>query len=350
MKNILSVVLFFLAAWLSAGEKEILICTAAGASAEIKKAAGTLADSLPLKALRKCGAAVDTVTQADSASLLSKEQFKTAAYNTLVIVGLKVQDPLLTKCWGHQAAIDTGKKQFYRLGYGTLSGDIGYVECDWNPFLYSNAVRTNKFTTLCIKISGTSEKGVLMAIEAFKKGLLNGIVTDGNIQREKQTLLDLDPLNDMPPQLPQNLTDDKFTAYLAGWTQPDASEYRAYLDWGDREPVKMWRIKYLANKVFDDVSGEAWVKGLHRLAYGNAVTIAEFASPEDVSMVLAGISKQNGAASATLGVVKVVAFNQPVDAAFKQSFGKIYYAPSGKYLIASSLPEKATAEIIGAVK
>ncbi len=349
MKNIIAIILA-VPMLLAAAEKEILICTASGTSAAIKQAAATLADAAPLKALKQCGAAVDTVMQVESSTLLERSQFKTAAYNTLVIVGLKEQDPLLAKCWGHQAAVDSVQKRFYRLGYGSFTGDIGYVECDWNPFLYSNAVKTSNFTTLCIKISGTSEKGVLKAIEAFKKGLLNGVVVDGGIQRDDPGLLDLDPSDNAPPQLPQTLTDDKFTAYLAGWTQPDASEYRAYLDWGDREPVKLWRVKYLADKVLDDVSGEAWVKGLHRLAYGNAVTIAEFATPADATAVFAGISKQNGAASVTLNGIKSVAFNQPTDEAFKASFGKIYYTPSGKYLIVSSLPEKATAEIIGAVK
>ncbi len=339
------IILIFLAVSGFAAEKDILICTSAGASPAIKKAAAGLVEAIPLKVLQQCGAASANIIQAESAPLLERNQFSRAAYNTLVIVGLKGQDPLLEKCWGHQAAIDG--KQLYRLGYGRMSGDIGYVECDWNPFLYSNATRTNKFTTLCIKISGTTEAGVLKAAEAFQNGLLNGIVAAGEVQRVEQSILDLDPMAEPPPSLPQQLGGEY---YLAGWTQPDAVEYRAYLDLGGKEPVKLWRAKYLTDKVLDDVSGEAWVKGLHRLAYGNAVTIAEFASAADAAAVYGNIARQGGAESVTLGGIKFTAFKQPTDEAFKKSFGKIYYSASGKYLIVSSLSEKATSEIPGAVK
>lgn len=329
---------------LSGAEREILVCTAKDAPASIRAAAATLNDARPLAALRRCGAAVGDIKPVESAPLLEAKHFQQAAYNNLILVGFPESDPLLAKCRGNQASVKPGR--FYRLGYGTLEGDLGYVECDWNPFLFSDKVRTNAYTTVCVKISGTSEKGVLAAIEAFKNGLLNGVVPAGEVRRPENGLLDLAPSLVAPPALPEAIAAGNFHATQAGWTQPDAKEYRAFLDIGGKEPKQVWRVKYLADKALDGVSGEEWVNGLHRLAYGNTVMIAEFATPADAEAELAGFARQRDARTILLNGRKAVVFDQPTDEAFPKSYGKIYYMTAGPKIIASSLPQEATLSIL----
>ncbi len=320
----------------AADERQLLICVSKQAPDSIRNAAQTLLEGVtPFQAMLKSGAATGTPVITESEPLMSDSAFRQAAYNHLVIVGLKDQDPLLAKCWGHQAAIDVPAKHFYRLGYGSYTGDLGYVECDWNPFLFSNKTKTNAFTTVIIKISGTSEAGVIAAVKAFREGLLNGAVPAGNFERTENTILDLEPSAAPPPELPSTVQDGNFEAFLAGWTQPAANEYRAYLDAGSIEPQKLWRVKYLENKVFDDVSGKAWVNGLHRMAYGNAVTIAEFQSPQEAAKVLKGISAMNGAKRKD----RIIQFQQPKDDAFTQSYGTVNYWQNDSRIYISSLPE-----------
>ena len=336
----------------AAEKPKILICTDPSLAPEIGEAARsllTVENARPLAALVGCRAADETPQRIESASLLPDAAFNQAAFNHLVVIGRPDQDPLQAKVRGHQAKVDPAAREFYRLGYGRLQGDIGYVECDWNPFLYSEKVKNNPFTTVVIKISGTSDAGVLAALKAFQGGLLNGIVAVGEPARPESSLLDYLPANEVPPALPDrigNLT-------RAGYTQPDGVEYRAWLEWSGVEPEQLWRIKYLADGVYDDVSPAAWVNGLHRLAYGNAVTIAEFASPEDTAQLKAALQKRQGAKTGKLGSFDAVIFDQPTDEAFDRSYGKVAYVVLGRRAAAISLPEaqwSAVAEALGSLE
>ena len=344
MKRLMFSLLLLSGCVLSGAEREILVCTAKDAPASVRAAAATLNRARPVEALRQCGAAVGDIRMTESAPLLEAKNFRQAAYSNLILVGLPENDPLLAKCLGHQASVKPGR--FYRLGYGALEGDLGYVECDWNPFLYSDKVRTNPYTTVCVKITGTSEKGLLAAVEAFKNGLLNGVVPAGKVRRTEETLLDLAPSPAAPPALPETVAAGTFRATQAGWTQPDAKEYRAFLDIGGKEPKQIWRVKYLADKALDGVSGEEWVNGLHRLAYGNTVMIAEFPTPADAEAELSGFARQRDARTIPLNGRKAVGFDQPTDEAFPKSYGKIYYTTVGPKIIGSSLPRETTLSIL----
>jgi hypothetical protein len=304
-----------------------------------------------LTALRQAGAIVGEAKIYTSLDDLPKIDAKNPLYreNNLLLIGAP-DDPLLQKCWGHQAKIGAG--EFYRLGYGKWAGDIGFIESDWNPFLFSNATKTSDFSAVCIKISGTNEMGMLAALEAFRRGVLNGVIDAGNpvAGAVEPSILDLAPealagAAFAPPVLPKQITDGAdFIAYNAGWTQADATEYRAYLDYG-AAPQKIWRVKYLAEKAFDAVDGDSWLNWIHRLAYGNAVTIAQFANAADAEAVIAGLSAAQGKEEITLDGVKYVAFKMSDDEVFSKDRGKIYYTAKGNYVLASSLPEKLTAEI-----
>ena len=342
LKNrVCSVLILLAVCCVAAGEQKNVLVVCCPETAEfsgmlMKPDAGML-----FTALEKSGAASGKREMVSSAELLKKEAFDKAAYNHLVVIGRKGGDPLLEKCWGHQAAIDPETKTFYRLGYGTLRGDIGYVECDWNPFLYSSKVRTNTFTTVIVKISGTSVAGVRAALEAFRKGLLNGVVPAGKMERVKKSILDRDPDSTPPPRLPREVRVGDRNAYLCGWTQPSEEEYRAFLDIAGVIPRRIWRVKYLVDGALEDVSARAWVNGLHRLAYGNSVMIAEFGNVSDAEKTFQALARIRGAKLGKREGFDSVTFDQPRDEAFDKSYGKICYLRKGAFLYAVSLPESA---------
>lgn len=248
-------------------ERQIIICTSRDASPAIKAAADQLyrdAKSVPIfNALIATQGAGDVI-RLDSEELMEgafprkfNVAYQRAAFNHIMIVGLRSQDPLLDKVWGHNAAIDETKKTLFREGYGYLQGDIGFVESDRNPFLYSLTIPLDCFTfnTTLLRCSGTSEAGVLEAVKQFKSGLMNGFVPAGKITRTRETLLDLDPSATPPPgsfptELPGGL-------HYAGWHQPPENEYRAYLDNSGYEPKQLWRLKYLNPKGMEVISNEA---------------------------------------------------------------------------------------------
>lgn len=346
MKNLICSVSIFLAvcSLFAAEQKKLLIVSTpeeAGTAAALMRKENVK----PFAALQQSGAA-SGIKKAVSDDLLKPKAFSVAAYNNLIVVGLKNNDSLLEKCWGHQAAIDPETKTFSRRGYGTLRGDIGYVECDWNPFLYSNQVRTNPFTTVIVKISGTSEAGVKAAVKAFQSGLLNGVVPAGKLERVKTSILDRDPDMTPPPRLPQKVRIGDQNAYLCGWTQPSEEEYRAYIDIAGFAPLKLWRVKYLADGALNDVSARAWVNGLHRLAYGNSVMIAEFKNASEAQKTWQALSRFRGAKQVKIDSRDAAVFDQPRDEAFDKSYGKIYYLQKGKSLYAVSLPESAIPAIM----
>ena len=103
----------------------------------------------------------------------------------------------------------------------------------------------------------------------------------------------------------------------------------------------MWRVKYLADGALEDVSARAWVNGLHRLAYGNSVMIAEFADASGAEKTFRALSRVRGAERGKTGGFDSITFNQPRDEAFNQSYGKIRYLRKGSCLYAVSLPESA---------
>jgi hypothetical protein len=283
--------------------KQILVCVSDSASPEIRRAAEGLVSSVDqvpvLRALRSTQGAGPAVIESSQAVL---NDYTLAAYNHLVVVGLADNDPLIDKIWEHYASIDMKAKSFYAQGWGHLSGDLGYIEADRNPFLHTRRIKEAPFETVVFKITGTSEAGLLAAVKAFQAGSLNGIIPAGKLDRPQTTILDLDPLIDPAPiTLPDQITlagleakANPTIAPLAGWTQVPANEYRGYADLAGFEPRKVWRCKYLAPGAFDRAGIEAWLEGFHRMAWGNAVTIAQFASDEEALKTAHAIAATGG--------------------------------------------------------
>ncbi|NLB68572.1 MAG: hypothetical protein GX804_02645, partial [Lentisphaerae bacterium] len=212
------------------------------------------------------------------------------ALNHLVIIGVPEEGKAAARTQGFTYGIDVEKKEMNRIGVGHFRGDIGTVETLFNPYLYSNRFDDNPFSTLLVRISGTTEKGVALAAKAFLRGMINGVVLGEGVERVESTILDQNPTTKAPPKIPVTLSHGDESFQVAGWSQCPENEYRAYLDYGaERKPLHVWRVKYFSKGCLDDVSGTAWVNGPHIMAWGNAVTISEFSDSKDAVRAFKGL-------------------------------------------------------------
>jgi hypothetical protein len=261
---------------------------------------------------------------------------------------------LLTKTWGYEATIDESKQTAYSLGCGYLKGDVGWVESTWNPFLHSLRIASAPEDTVLVKITGTSEAGVEAALQAFQGGLLNGFVVAGSFTRPQTTLLDLDPLSDPAPgPLPAQLTIGSADAYLAGWTQPPGQDYRAVLESGGIEPVKMWRYKYLATGMLEEKPIVRWLGGVNARAFGNAIDIIQCHSPDEAAVAAQQLSQMRCKDLAfqpvsVSGTDKAWSCPQAPDESMESTWN-VLVTSSGPYLFLSTLPPEATSTVIAAV-
>ena len=278
----------------------------------------------------------------------SLKHYNHAALNHLVILGLKSQDPLLTKCWEHYATVDESARTLYAQGWGLFQGDLGYLESDRNPFLHSRNIKIAPFETVLIKLSGTSEAGVLAAVAAARGGLLNGIVPVGKWQRPEQTLLDLDPVVAAPAlSLAKTLHTPEGSALLAGFSQAPANEYRAILNTTGTEPSGVWRYKYLVPKAFDDVAIRGWMSGLHRMAFGNAVTVIAFANDKEAAAATLKIGAHWKKIALAPGQTAWQG-QQPKDELMPEPLGTMTTWSHGRYVLLSSLPTAQLSELLAA--
>lgn len=337
---ILSLILSLAATAVTAAD--VYICVSDKAPDKIRAAAATLTDSPAVKALLQAAGA-QKAELIKSERLLADKAYNDAANHHLIVVGIAGQDPLLQKVMGHQAMLDSGKREFYRLGHGRWQGSIGYIEGDWNPFLFSDKFKTNAFSTEIIKITGTDEPGVLAAVNAVNDGALNAVVWTNDKPRNVETsLLDFLPEYRAAKGFPASVGN----LQLAGLTYPDAIEYRAWIDWGGTGPKQIVRAKYLNNQSLTGVSAVNWANGFHRMAFGNAVNVVTFAGPEEAQSAFAAVGKFKTAATAKLNNLPAWVMDQPKDEAFTESGGKIYYVRLGNRVIASTLPLKETEELL----
>ena len=342
--------------------RQILICSSSQASPDLQKLVDDFsaqAANVPVLAALVAGKEAVGITKSSSEDLLVPKAYNTAAHNHLIVIGLRSQDPLLDKTWGFGAGVDEASKSFYATGYGYMSGDVGWVESDRNPFLHSRRIKSAPQDTLLFKISGTSEAGVAAALHAFEGGMLNGFVTAGPLTRPKTTLLDLDPSAEPAPgTLPVRLQIGQDTAALIGWTQPSEEEYRAVLEAGDTEPVKMWRYKYLVPGILEKSPIERWLGSVNRMAYGNAIDIIQCHSSDEAASAAAAMSKlsqKNANSSAVFAPVSLpggqAAWQSPQiqDEIVSPSIWNIIVTSTGPYLILSSLPPEGTSAVMAAL-
>lgn len=218
--------------------------------------------------------------QALDMNVAGAQMLNQLAYNHVLLIG-HADDPLIQQAWQMEAKISGDS--IYAFGFGNLSGSLGYIESDRNPFLHAVNVPKAPYECELITITGTDTSGISLAVDSFlNQGLVNGIVAHrGAWKRGQATLLDRDPLPvgfTVPVDIPATLGPLTMVAI----TQASENEYRAVLADTGQEPVSMWCAKYYKAGQWDGrgaiSSFNNYAAGLHRRAYGNAVLLITFSS------------------------------------------------------------------------
>ena len=342
--------------------RQIFICTSSLISPALQKSVADFtaqAGQVPLLKALLDEKQADGVVAQSSEALLPDKAYPTAAHNHLVVIGLRSKDPLLAKVWGFDAAIDETDRSAYSEGYGYLQGDIGWVESDRNPFLHSRRIKSAPEDTILVKITGTSEAGVVAALRAFQGGMLNGFVVAGPLSRPKTTLLDLDPLPDPAPgTLPAQVKIGDDLAALVGWNQIPEQEYRAVLESAGTEPKKMWRYKYLPPGLLEQSGIVRWLGGVNRMAYGNAIDIIECNSADEATSAAEKLARMAARDKTSTYAFKTISLSgperawqsqMPRDEVASDPPGEVIVTSSGPYLFLSSLPPEATSAVMAGV-
>lgn len=278
-----------------ATERGLKICVAADAPAPVRQAAAGLLQVVGTHPLLKVLAGAHApVALTDSAALLAAKP-EERAWDHLVVVGLAT-DPLLQAGWQREARFTADG--IYVFGFGYLRGDVGYIESDRNPLLHAAAIPQAPYETEFISLTGTSPAGVALAVAAFQKGLVNGVVAAPGWTRPRANLLQRDPLPSdfrLPSWVP-----DQFWGGLVriGWTQAGEDEYRGVLRDAKVMPVEIWRVKYYRPGVWDGVGAvaavDAYAAGLHRRATALTLWLARFVSEEEAGQALPLIGAATG--------------------------------------------------------
>jgi hypothetical protein len=203
------------------------------------------------------------------------------AYTNLIVVGLQ-DDPMIQKVWQHEAKIDGNR--IYVHGVGRLEGDIGYVESERNPFLYSADIDRVPYAAMVVTLTGTTPKGVELAVRAFlDNGLVNGTIAGSGWRRYDTSLLDQPPL--APGfKLPMVLPEQIGAFHRIGVTACSEADYRGVLDVTGERPSQMWRAKYNDGHVWNKAGAKesflTYLDSLHRKAYGSSVLAMRFENPQ----------------------------------------------------------------------
>lgn len=340
--------------------RQVWYCVDAGASDATRLLRDSLADHpTPLfRALAATHALGDSIARDDFVAFpkipkhdARERVWERQAFNHLVLVGLPTDGPAMERTKGFTYAIDVEKREVYRLGFGRFRGDIGVVETTFNPYLYSEQIHDNPFSTLLVRITGTTQRGIELAAEAFRSGLCNGIVLGPDAVRAETSILDREPDGAPATKFPQSLPDGNGgTLEFAGWMQAPENDYRAYLDWGAKEqPASIERVKYFSRGALDTSGPAAWVNAPFPMAWGNAVNVVRFASEDDAEAVFAMVRRETRDATDS-EVAGIAAFAVPFPKDEAQSVpGRTVFFRKGAVLVLSSLPDAANAELARAI-
>ena len=347
------------------GERAILVSADAASAAETRAAADALAEEgAPLlRALVATQSSESPVrAPAPEADPSARDIWRAQGLNHIVLLGTPSEGAAAARTMGTRFGVDEANHELFSLGFGRFRGDVGFVECRPNPWLWSDRFDDNPFTTVFVRIGGTTPRGVALAARAFSNGMLNGIVLGTGARRVETSILDRDPDPTPPPLLPERIGDLVF----AGWSQPPENEARAFLDWGaSAQPLSLWRVKYLAPGALETGSGAAWTLGPSALAWGNAALLAHFGDAADPSRVLAAMRTAPGAKevpesstrpsspdtrhSSLVTRHSSLTLPMPADENNPALPGFVSVRTFGRWLVISTLPPRATGEILDAL-
>jgi hypothetical protein len=320
-------------------KRGLKVVVARNAPEAIRRAAQDIFKAVPRHPLLVVMAGTRPVGEPADSQALADSKPDQRAYDHLVIVGLP-DDPLVRAAWQYEAKFDA--ESVYVFGFGYLSGDIGYIESDRNPFLHGAAIAKAPYETEVVTLTGTTPRGVALAVEAFlERGLVNGVIAAPGWKRSEPTILDQEPLAPnfaVPDWLPEQVGGFK----RIGLTQGGKDEYRGVLADAGAEPQQIWRAKYFAPGNWDGVgaagSMDNYSNGLHRRAYGSTLWCARFknaAEAQAAAPKIAGAAKLKKQDNVWVGA-------QPhyADKSYggKPSSGPLTLWQRGEWVLMSTLP------------
>lgn len=333
-----------------APRRTLKICVAPDAAPQIRHAAGRVLSAVPSHSLLRAMASGGAPRSVSDTTQLVSGPVADRAYSHLVIMGL-VDDPLIKAAWQREARLlpDGG---WYAFGYGNLSGDLGWVESDRNPFLHGAAIAKTPFETHVIILSGTTPDGVALAVDAFLDGgLVNGLVAAPGWKRGERTLLDRDPLP-LPVAAPLKVPAAAGGFSLVGWTQPNEEEYRGVEDDAGIAPRTIARFKYFKPGEWDYAGSKfartAYQAGLHRRSYGNTLWAAQF-SDEGEAVRSAGLIAAAAKLQAKPGGVWT-GTAAPHSDDKDEPAGPLTLWAGGHWIFMSTLPPAATDALRGSLE
>ena len=315
-------------------------------SAELRAAIQQLVASAATHPLLSIMAAEQRIVLQETTQLLSHPD--QLAYNHVILIG-HPDDSLLVAASQREARFYFNG--IYVFGFGALQGNCGYIESDRNPFLHAARIESAPYETELITITGTNDRGILIALETFEqRHLINGVVAADSWRRTETTLLDRDPLPSgfPPPALaPARLAD--YTRI--GITQAAEDEYRGVLADTGVLPQIIWRAKYYRPGAWDGKGAaaafDAYSNGLHRRAYGSTLWLAQFT---DASQASTAAPKIAAAASLSQKKIHLWTGAQPAYAngtypGERSSSGSLSLTQQGRWLIMSTLEGPALSEL-----
>jgi hypothetical protein len=260
------------------------------------QAASRVLAAVPQQPLLTVFAAGGKPTQLlDTAALLAGPANDRALTN-LVVIGL-ADDPLVKACSQQEARFDKDGV-VYVFGFGYFQGDVGIIESERNPFLYSSTTTKAPYVAHVLVLTGTTPAGVGLAVEAFlRDGIVNGVVVNAGFTRPKRSLIEA------PPWTPKWRLPAGIVAPGGSWKQVGVSliggtELSGVLEESGELPASGVRVKYWRPGTWSGAGNKMAIRdfqtGLHRRGAGNGVAIFEFPSPAQAAKAgpaIAGAAK-----------------------------------------------------------
>jgi len=287
----LSVLLLSLAS-APAADPALKIAVSATAPPMVQQAAARVLQATAQHPLLSILASGGKPTQVEDTQALLSGPLNNRALTNLIVIGLP-DDPMVKACSQREARFDKGGV-VYVFGFGYFQGDVGIVESERNPFLYSSPAAKAPYSAHVLVLTGTTPAGVVLAVDAFlRDGIINGVAVAGAVQRPKPCLIEAAPWT---PAFrpPTGIAPPSPSWKQIGVTLMGGTELSGALEEGGELPTGGVRIKYWRPGAWtgagEDFSRRHFSTGLHRRSAGNCIAVFQFATPTAAAKAATGIA------------------------------------------------------------
>jgi len=276
-----------------AADPALKIAVSATAPPMVQQAADRVLQATPQHPLLSILASGGKPTQVEDTQALLSGPLNNRALTNLIVIGLS-DDPLVKACSQREARFDQGGV-VYVFGFGYFQGDVGLIESERNPFLYSSPVAKAPYSAHVLVLTGSTPAGVALAVDAFLQSeIINGVAVAVAFQRPKRCLVEASPWT--PAFLPPpGIAPPSSTWKQIGITLIGGTELSGALEEGGELPVGGVKVKYWRPGAWtgagSDFSFRHFSTGLHRRSAGNCIAVFQFATPMAAAKAAPGIAQ-----------------------------------------------------------